>query len=104
MRVEAIDHVQLAMPEGGEQKARAFYHGIMGISEKPKPPHLAVRGGVWFEDSDLKLHLGVEKDFRPARKAHPAVIVFGLDELLAEFQRAGVEIIPDDPLDGYRRA
>jgi catechol 2,3-dioxygenase-like lactoylglutathione lyase family enzyme len=104
MRVEAIDHVQLAMPEGGEDRARAFYGGILGVSEKAKPPHLAVRGGVWFETAGLKLHLGVEKDFRPARKAHPALIVSGLDELLAKFQRAGIETVPDEPMDGYRRA
>lgn len=75
MRVHAIDHVQLAMPAGEEEKARAFYTGVLGIGEKPKPPHLAKRGGVWFEDRSLKIHLGVEKDFRPAKKAHPALLV-----------------------------
>ena len=104
MKVEAIDHVQLAMPQGGEERARAFYNGLMGIPERPKPPQLAARGGVWFENAGLKLHLGVEKEFRPARKAHPALTVSGLDELLTKFQRAGIETIPDDPLDGYRRA
>ena len=83
MTVEAIDHVQLAMPPGGEAAARAFYAGILGIPERAKPPHLARRGGCWFERGALKVHLGVEADFRPARKAHPAFIVRDLAALVA---------------------
>ena len=71
MSIRAIDHVQLAMPAGREDDARAFYAGLLGLSEVPKPPHLAARGGCWFETRDVKIHLGVDPDFRPARKAHP---------------------------------
>ena len=63
------------MPPGREDEARAFYHGILGLAEKVKPPQLAARGGCWFERGDLQVHLGVEKNFIPARKAHPAFIV-----------------------------
>jgi catechol 2,3-dioxygenase-like lactoylglutathione lyase family enzyme len=75
MNIYAIDHVQLAMPAGEEEKARAFYAGVLGIPEVAKPPHLARRGGVWFQQGDLKIHLGVEENFRPAKKAHPALLV-----------------------------
>ena len=71
MRIDRLEHVQLAMPPGGEALARAFYSGILEIPEVPKPPNLANRGGCWFERGDLKIHLGVESEFRPARKAHP---------------------------------
>lgn len=70
-RILALDHVQLAMPAGAENAARAFYSGLLGLPEVPKPPVLAARGGCWFETAAVKLHLGVEADFRPARKAHP---------------------------------
>src|SRR6187551_1552795 len=73
--VVAIDHVQLAMPAGGEDRARAFYAGILGLAEVPKPPPLAPRGGCWFESDTVKVHLGVEPDFQPATKAHPAFVV-----------------------------
>ena len=75
MRVRRLDHVLLAMPAGRESDARRFYQGILGIPEASKPEALAARGGCWFEDGELKIHLGVEKDFVPARKAHPAFIV-----------------------------
>ena len=70
MRIVAIDHVQLAMPAGREAEARAFYADLLGVPEQPKPPHLAKRGGCWFERGALKIHLGVETGFAPARKAH----------------------------------
>src|SRR5882724_1289705 len=82
MRILRIDHVQLAMPAGGEQKARAFYAGLLGIPEVPKPPELARRGGAWFESGELRIHLGVDADFRPAKKAHPALQVSDLKALL----------------------
>ena len=104
MRVYAIDHVQLAMPAGEEDKARAFYEGVLGIAETPKPPHLAARGGVWFENGDLKIHLGVEKDFRAAKKAHPALLVEDLNELILICTGAGYDIVTDDTLEGYHRA
>ena len=75
MRIVRLDHVQLAMPAGGEALARAFYGGALGIPEVPKPPELAKRGGCWFERGALKIHLGVEREFRPARKAHPGLQV-----------------------------
>jgi catechol 2,3-dioxygenase-like lactoylglutathione lyase family enzyme len=103
MPVERIEHVQLAMPPGGEAGAAEFYAGLLGIPEVPKPPHLAVRGGCWFELGDLKLHLGVEQDFRPARKAHPALLVSELASLVARLRAASVEIVDDEPLAGYER-
>ncbi len=103
MKIVAIDHVQLAMPSGREDEARAFYTGLLGISEQPKPPHLASRGGCWFERGALKLHLGVEKDFVPARKAHPALVVEDLATLVAALKSAGHRILKDEPLEGYHR-
>ncbi|MGQ0434135.1 MAG: VOC family protein [Microthrixaceae bacterium] len=103
MHLQAIDHVQLAMPAGGEDEARDFYAGLLGLPEVPKPPHLAARGGCWFESAAVKIHLGVDADFRPAKKAHPALLVSGLPELTATLTAAGVEVVDDDPLDGYDR-
>lgn len=103
MRVKAIDHVQLAMPSGGEDKARAFYAGVLGILEVPKPANLAKRGGCWFEGGDVKVHLGVEAEFRPARKAHPAFLVDDLAALKRLLQSAGYEPKTDEPLEGYDR-
>ena len=88
-RVEGLDHVQLAMPAGAEDRATAFYEGVLGIPRVPKPPELAARGGCWFERDGLRVHLGVEDDFRPARKAHPALAVTGIDELCAALEEAG---------------
>ena len=102
--VERIDHVQLAMPPGPEAEARAeeFFTGLLGIPRVPKPAELARRGGCWFERGPLKVHLGVEEDFRPARKAHPALVVSNLDGLLGQLDRAGhparrAEDIPGKP-------
>jgi len=101
--LERIDHVQLAMPQGGEPAARAFYQDRLGIPEVNKPPHLAARGGCWFERGALKVHLGVETGFRPARKAHPAFIVRDLAALAAQLAAHGHPVNTDDPLEGYRR-
>jgi catechol 2,3-dioxygenase-like lactoylglutathione lyase family enzyme len=103
MGVEGIDHVQLAMPAGGEDLAIGFYEGLLGIPNVPKPPHLAARGGCWFEDGALKVHLGVERDFRPAQKAHPALRVRDLPALRAELDAAGCRIVDDEPLEGHDR-
>jgi hypothetical protein len=89
MKVVSIDHVQLAMPPGREAEARAFYSDTLGISEQPKPPHLAKRGGCWFERGELKIHLGIEEEFVPARKAHPALIVDDLPALIVVLKRLG---------------
>lgn len=103
MTIYAIDHVQLAMPPGEEDKARAFYGGVLEMNEVPKPPALAARGGAWFEAGTVKVHLGVEPDFRPARKAHPAFLVEDLDVLAARCAKIGTPIRYDEPLAGYRR-
>lgn len=99
----AIHHVQLAMPEGEEDAAVAFYTGLLGIPRVAKPAHLAERGGCWFESDDLRIHLGVESDFRPARKAHVALQVEDLAGLRAALERAGAEVVDDQPLPGYQR-
>lgn len=103
MRVLALDHAQVAMPRGEEDRARAFYAGVLGLEEIPKPANLAARGGVWFRVGASQLHLGVEDGFRPARKAHPALRVEGLDELAERLRAAGYEPVRDEPLPGYRR-
>jgi catechol 2,3-dioxygenase-like lactoylglutathione lyase family enzyme len=91
MAIVAFDHVQLAMPPGGEESARGFYRDLLGIPEVPKPEELRARGGCWFENGAVKVHLGVEADFRPSRKAHPAFLVRNLRELMGRLQEAGCE-------------
>lgn len=91
------------MPEGGEARAVAFYQDLLGIPEVPKPTHLQQRGGCWFESGAVRIHLGVEADFRPARKAHPALVVEDLAALRGTLERAGVEAVDDQPLPGYAR-
>ena len=103
MQVLAIDHVQLAMPAGEEARARALYTDVLGIPETPKPPNLAMRGGCWFERGSLKVHLGVESGFTPASKAHPALLVQGLHELIKKLERAGFPPQADETLEGYNR-
>lgn len=105
MKILSIDHVQIAMPVGEEEKARAFYVRLLGFTEIPKPPELAKRGGAWFESERVQLHLGVEADFRAARKAHPAFVVDDLDALITSVRSAGYQIdMTQPPLDGYKRA
>jgi catechol 2,3-dioxygenase-like lactoylglutathione lyase family enzyme len=103
MRVRRLDHILLAMPAGRESAARKFYQEILGIPEAMKPANLAARGGCWFEDGELKIHLGVEKNFAPARKAHPAFIVEDLAALTSALIKAGYPIAHDQPLEGYDR-
>jgi len=91
------------MPAGGEAAAIGFYEGILGIPHVAKPPHLAVRGGCWFEGEDLKVHLGVEQEFRPAAKAHPAFIVDDVRALGVTITAAGLPVVDDEPLEGYDR-
>lgn len=98
-----IDHVQLSIPVGGESLARTFYRDALGLAETPKPAALAARGGCWFEGGALRLHLGVESDFRPARKAHPALLVHNLEALRRRLSQAGFTPREDQPLDGYER-
>lgn len=103
MRVRRLDHVQLAMPFGGEDAARRFYRDGLGLPEVPKPGHLATRGGCWFEADGVKVHLGVDPNFAPARKAHPAFVVDDLAGLAEKLTHSGYSIDHDQPLDGYDR-
>lgn len=97
-----VHHVQLAIPRGAEERARPFYADALGLTEIPKPPVLAARGGAWFGRGDLQIHLGVEDPFVPARKAHPALEVDGIDALAARITAAGFPIRSDDDLPGHR--
>lgn len=102
-RLVAIDHVQLAMPRGEEDQATAFYQGILGLERRPKPAALAARGGCWFSNGEVDVHLGVEDGFRPARKAHPALVVEDLDALVATLEGAGHAVRWDEELPAVRR-
>jgi catechol 2,3-dioxygenase-like lactoylglutathione lyase family enzyme len=103
-KVRGIDHIQLAMPRGGEELARKFYGELLGLVEIPKPAHLASRGGLWFHCGPMQLHLGVEDDFRASKKAHPALRVEGLAALLEILKGAGHEVKDDVPIAGFDRA
>jgi catechol 2,3-dioxygenase-like lactoylglutathione lyase family enzyme len=101
--VVSLDHVQLAMPAGQESAAEAFYVGILGFERLPKPPVLAARGGCWFQRGPVQIHLGVENDFRAAKKAHPALRVRGFDAFCTWVSGQGVAPRPDGDLPGVRR-
>ncbi|MFD9901662.1 VOC family protein [Mesorhizobium sp. NPDC059025] len=103
MTLLAIDHVQLAMPAGREPDARAFYAGILGLTEVAKPDDLAKRGGCWFESAAVKVHLGVDPDFHAAAKAHPAFLVDDVKRLEVLATKAGYRTATDVPLEGYER-
>ncbi|MDB4932357.1 MAG: glyoxalase [Myxococcaceae bacterium] len=103
MTLLGLDHVQLSMPMGGEGDARAYYAEVLGMTEEPKPPALAARGGCWFRAGAVALHLGAEGDFRPARKAHPAVRVDDLDALAARLAARGLAVRWSDEVPGVRR-
>jgi len=90
-KVLRIDHIQLAMPKASEERARSFYRDVLGMKEIPKPEPLAKRGGCWFASGEAQVHLGIEEDFRPAKKAHPALVVEGLDEVLARRRRPAIK-------------
>lgn len=98
MPFTAIDHVQLAMPPGEEEKARRFYVELLGLAEVPKPTELADRGGAWFESGPAKIHLGVEANFRAAKKAHPAFRCQNYAELVVGLRAAGVEVVEAETL------
>lgn len=103
MNIRALHHVQLAMPKGQETAAVAFYQGLLGFSEVTKPPILAARGGAWFERGQVRVHLGVEDGFRPARKAHPAFEVSDVAAMLDHLEAAGVTVTRDQNLPGFER-
>ncbi|TQM16002.1 VOC family protein [Pseudonocardia kunmingensis] len=98
-----LHHMQLAMPAGREDEARHFFGDVLGMAEIPKPPVLASRGGAWFRAGDVELHLGVEEDFRPARKGHPGILVEDLDEVVRRLAAAGQAMTWDADLPGFRR-
>lgn len=101
--ITALDHVQLAAPPGSEETLRAFYAGVLGMSEVPKPPVLAARGGCWFAAGPVQLHIGVEADFRPARKAHPGLRVSGIEAFADRLESRGAAVVWDADLPGHRR-
>jgi catechol 2,3-dioxygenase-like lactoylglutathione lyase family enzyme len=99
----AVDHVQLAMPEGGENRARGFYRDLLGMSEVPKPAELAKRGGCWFESGGVQIHLGVEAGFSPAKKAHPALRCSDYESLVQKLLHAGIEVVEANDIPGVGR-
>ena len=103
MEILGLDHVQLAMPAGGEAKARHFYGQLLGLAEVEKPEPLKARGGCWFENQSVQIHLGVQSDFVPAKKAHPAFLVSDLDKFCQRLTAAGVEVNLDNTVPGRKR-
>jgi len=103
MPVIGFDHVQLAMPSGKENEGRLFFGDILGLPELPKPADLGARGGLWFQCGAMQLHLGVQKDFSPATKAHPGLLVDHLEPLIAALQTAGYPVLNDVPIVGFSR-
>jgi catechol 2,3-dioxygenase-like lactoylglutathione lyase family enzyme len=103
MRIVSLDHVQIAIPVGGEDRAREFYTRILGLSEVEKPAAMAGRNSIWFVAGQVNLHLGIEPAFHPAKRAHPALVVEGLDEILASCEHAGLPTKPDTSFNGFRR-
>ena len=103
MTITGIDHVQVAAPPGCEAEARAFYAGLLGLAEIPKPPSLAGNGGCWFAAGAQELHVGVEDPFAPARKAHPSLVTTDLDVLASKLAVAGIAVAYDERIPGTRR-
>jgi catechol 2,3-dioxygenase-like lactoylglutathione lyase family enzyme len=103
MAVRRIDHILIAMPAGREAEARAFYQDMLGLTELPKPDELAGRGGCWFASGEVTVHLGVDRNFVAAGKAHPAFIVDGLAVMEKKLKQAGYRVTEDEPLPGCDR-
>jgi catechol 2,3-dioxygenase-like lactoylglutathione lyase family enzyme len=103
MALQSIDHVQVAAPPGSETAARAFYGEVLGLQEIRKPAALAARGGVWFELGRQALHVGIDEEFRPARKAHPALSCTNIDDLAGRLQASGAPLTWDATVPGVRR-
>ncbi|SDY33039.1 hypothetical protein SAMN05661080_03108 [Modestobacter sp. DSM 44400] len=101
--LQPLHHVQLAVPRGAEDACRAFWGGLLGMTELTKPPVLAARGGCWFRGGGLEVHLGVEEPFAPATKAHPGVRVRGLRALADRLASAGAPVTWDDEFPGHDR-
>jgi catechol 2,3-dioxygenase-like lactoylglutathione lyase family enzyme len=98
-----LHHIQLAIPADGEDASRRFWGETLGMSEMPKPPALAARGGCWFDGGGVEVHLGVEPDFSPSCKAHPGILVAGLHDLAARLEAAGTTVTWDAQMPGYDR-
>jgi catechol 2,3-dioxygenase-like lactoylglutathione lyase family enzyme len=103
MPILSLDHVQIAIPVASESRARAFYSGVLGFTEVEKPPQMAERKSLWFVAGAVNLHLGIELDFTPAKRAHPAFVVEGLDAILVACDRAGITTKPDTSFNNFRR-
>lgn len=103
MPILGLDHVQVALPRDAEEGARAFYGGVLGLEELPKPEPIRSRGGVWFRVGAQELHLGIEEPFTPARKAHPGLLADDLDAVRERLQAAGVAYEDDSRVDGVDR-
>lgn len=102
MAVTGLDHVQVAIPEGGEHEARRFFGELLGMREVPKPANLSP-AGCWFEGGSASLHVGVDPAFRPATKAHPALLVDDIAALRARLEASGCATHDDKPVEGYLR-
>jgi len=100
---DRLHHMQLAMPRAEEQVARDFFVGVLGMTEVDKPPVLAARGGAWFRAGDVELHLGIEDNFRPARKGHPGIVVTDLDDVVHRLTESGQDVSWDADFPGFRR-
>ncbi|MCX5533061.1 glyoxalase [Streptomyces sp. NBC_00006] len=103
MTLVGVDHVQLAAPPGSEEVLRSFYVDDLGMTELPKPPVLAARGGCWFRSGSAELHLGIDRDFHPAKKAHPGLLVRDIESYARRLAGRGVAVEWDDLLPGWRR-
>jgi len=103
MPILSLDHVQIAIPVGGETRARDFYSGILGLTEIAKPASMAGRNSIWFAAGSVNLHLGIEEDFHPAKRAHPALVVDNLDDVVAACESAGLATRPDTSFNNFRR-
>ena len=103
MSVLGLDHVQVAIPAGAQPEGRAFYAGVLGLEEIARPAPLQASGAVWFRVGSAQLHLGIQPDFHPARKAHPAILVTNVDEVAARCARAGHPVEWDERYPGVRR-
>ncbi|NBI29252.1 VOC family protein [Chengkuizengella marina] len=98
-----IDHVQLAAPKDSEDQARQFYGNVLGMKEKPKPEKLKIRGGVWFQCGIHQVHIGIQENFQPAKKAHPAIEVKHVIELGEHLKKHGLEVKEDYEIEGVKR-
>jgi len=103
-RIADIDHVQVAIPPGADDAARAFYGGVLGLQEVPKPAPLNASGGVWFQLGTTQLHIGAEQGFAPNKKAHPAFVVEDFEDYCALLRERGVAVREEAQVAGRQRA